>query len=115
VLRYIESNPLRAGLASNLQQYQWTSYAVHGLGQADELITQLPDWRRLGRTERARQAYWRRLVHTALTQRELAEVRRAVTSGRPFGSPSWVEATARILGVDLVRRPRGRPRKQPEK
>ncbi|HLJ94862.1 MAG TPA: transposase [Gemmataceae bacterium] len=115
VLRYIESNPMRAGLVSDVQQYPWCSYPVHGLGQGDELVTQLPGWHTLGQTERARQARWRRFVHTPLTERELAAVRRAVTSGRPFGSPGWVEATARSLGLALMPRPRGRPRKQTEK
>ena len=115
VLRYIESNPLRAGLVKDLQRYRWTSYAVHGLGQSDDLITPLPGWETLARTERARQTYWRRFVHTPLSERELAALRRAVSSGRPFGSASWVEAMARTLAIDLLPRPRGRPRKHADK
>jgi putative transposase len=111
MLRYIEANPLRAGLVSNLRQYRWSSYPFHGLGRMDELVTELPSWQRLGKTEAARRAYWRRWVHRPLTAQELAEVRRTVTTGRPFGSSQWVEAMARRLGVELVPRPRGRPRK----
>jgi putative transposase len=112
VLRYIEANPLRAGMVTDLCDYPWSSYAVHGLGQSRPEVSELPTWQGLARTEEARQAHWRTLVHAPLTARELAAVRRSVTTGRPFGSPRWVEATARALGIPLTTRPRGRPRTQ---
>jgi hypothetical protein len=40
----------------------------------------------LARVPEERWAYWRRLVHTPLSERELADVRRSVMSGRPFGA-----------------------------
>jgi len=41
VLRYIEANPLRAALVMRAEEYPWSSYRVHGLGEADELIDRL--------------------------------------------------------------------------
>jgi putative transposase len=115
VLRYIEANPLRAGLVSDPAAYRWSSFAAHALGQADPLLSAAPVWGRLGKTEAARQARWRAWVREPLTERELAAVRKAVTSGRPYGSPSWVDATAKRLGTNLASRPRGRPKKIEEK
>jgi putative transposase len=115
VLRYIEANPLRAGLVADLADYSWSSYPCHGLGRPDPLVTELPGWQTLGRTDTARQVRWREWVHAPLTEKELAAVRRSVTSGRPYGAAGWVEATAATLGLKLAQRPRGRPRKQPEK
>lgn len=115
VLRYVESNPLRAGMVGDLAEYRWSSYAAHGLGQTKALLSELPDWGRLGPTVQARQAFWQRWVHEPLTERELAAVRKAVTTGRPYGSGPWMAAVAARLGIALVSRPRGRPRKQPEK
>jgi len=115
VLRYIEANPLRAGMVTDLAAYPWSSYPVHGMGRHDPLVSPLPGWEALGRDEAARQAYWREWVHTPLTARELAAVRRSVRSGQPFGEPSWVERTAAALGLRLAQRPRGRPRKQTKK
>jgi putative transposase len=114
-LRYVEGNPLRAGMVSDLAQYPWCSYPVHGLARSDPLVSPLPGWDRLGRDEAARQAYWRRLVHEPLTDRELRAVRDSVRTGRPLGPPAWVQRTARALGLNLLPRPRGRPRKQAEK
>jgi putative transposase len=112
VLRYVEANPLRAGLVADVKDYPWTSYAAHGLGKADGSLTEVPVWSGLAATEAGRQALWRRWVHEPLTERELAALRRAVTSGRPFGSETWVKAVGQQLGLALAPKRRGRPPKQ---
>ena len=115
VMRYVESNPLRAGMVSDLSCYPRSSYLVHGLGRQLSLVDEVSLWASLGKTEEARQRYWRDWLHTPLTEKELAAVRRSVTSGRPYGPASWVEQTAVRLGLDLAPRRRGRPRKTAEK
>jgi putative transposase len=115
VLRYIEANPLRAGMVTDLADYPWSSYPAHGLGQADPLVSELPGWGSLGPDEAARLAHWRKWVHEPLTERELAGVRRSVTSGRPYGADGWVRAVGQALGLRLSEQPRGRPPKQPQK
>jgi putative transposase len=114
VLRYVEANPWRAGLTTDLAGYRWSSFAAHGLGRDDPLLSPLAAWVNLGRDADERQAYWRRWVQTPLTAAELAAVRHSVVSGRPFGAAAWAEATAARLGLRLAQRPRGRPRKVPE-
>jgi putative transposase len=113
MVRYIEANSLRAGLVEDLKDYPWSSYHVHGLGSQDPLLSVLPGWENLAATEQKRQGYWRRLVHEPVTERELAALRRSVTSGRPYGSEGWVKGMASALGLPLQGRPRGRPRKHP--
>lgn len=110
VMRYVESNPLRAKMVTDLGSWRWSSYAVHaGLG-VDPMVSEAPVWAQLGATEEKRQAYWKRWLHTPQTERELSELRKSVVSGRPFGSERWVKRMARSLGVPLEPRPRGRPR-----
>jgi hypothetical protein len=77
----------------------------------DPLLTRLPVWDTLGKDERARQAYWRQWVHTPLGEKELAAVRRSVVSSRPFGSVTWTECMARLLGIRVEERKRGWPKK----
>jgi putative transposase len=112
VLRYVEGNPRRAGMVTDLASYPWSSYRVHGMGAADPLLTPLPVWETLGKDEGTRRAHWRQWLHTPFTQAELEAVRRSVVSGRPFGSAAWTERMARLLGLRLGHRQRGRPRKQ---
>jgi len=111
VLRYIEGNPLRAGMVSDLSDYPWTRYAAHGLGRPNGLISELPAWSTLAATEAARQKYWRGWVHTPQTEKELAALRRSVTSGRPFGNESWTHGMSERLGLSSESKRRGRPLK----
>jgi putative transposase len=112
VLRYIEANPLRAAMVRDAADYPWSSYQHHGLGAPDPLLSPLPQWDELGRTPGERRSRWRAKVHAAQSDRDLAAVRRAVQTGRPYGEQRWVERMARTLDIPLAARPRGRPRKQ---
>src|SRR3954471_21481095 len=60
VLRYIESNPLRAAMVSDAGEYRWSSYQAHGLGRVDPLLSPMPELESLGRTPSERRARWRR-------------------------------------------------------
>jgi putative transposase len=111
VLRYIEANPLRAGLVTDLGDYPWSSYPHHGMGRDDPLLSPFPQWEQLGRTEGARRRRWRAKLCAAQRQGELTAIRDSLRSGRPLGEPAWVERIAKRLHIDLQPRPRGRPRK----
>jgi len=111
VLRYLEANPLRAGMVSSLASYPWSSYRVHGMGLTDPLLTRMPVWETLAKDDARRQAYWRQWLHTPVTEAEVAAVRRSVVSGRPFGSAPWTDLMAGMLGLRLDERKRGRPKK----
>jgi putative transposase len=104
VLRYVEANPLRAGIVTDLAAYPWSSYLVHGIGKETALVAEAPAWASLAKTETARQTYWRKWVHTPTSARELQGLRGAVSSGRPYGTARWVEATAQQLCPPLTRK-----------
>jgi putative transposase len=48
--RYIELNPVRAGMVAGPGDYRWSSYRANGLGRADPLVTPHAHYLRLGRT-----------------------------------------------------------------
>jgi putative transposase len=58
-MRYIELNPVRAGIVTVPDAYRWSSYRAHGLGAANDLLVAHPLYLGLGDTEAARQATWR--------------------------------------------------------
>jgi REP-associated tyrosine transposase len=111
VLRYIEANPLRAGMVNDPATYRWSSYPAHGEGRADPLLTPLPEWPDLGPDEPARRLAWRRKVMADQPAAEVESIRRSLRGGLPFGGTTWVEEMATKLGTQLERRPPGRPRK----
>ena len=112
VLRYIEANPLRAGIVDDPADYRWSSYPCHGLGQVDPVLSTFPEWDELGRTEAERRRRWRARVRARQSEAELMSVRSSLRSGRPLGDSEWTEQMAQRLKIDLVPHPRGRPRKE---
>jgi putative transposase len=55
-MRYIEENPVRAGLAAHPGAYPWSSYRANALGEDDALVTPHPHYYSLGRSPDARRA-----------------------------------------------------------
>lgn len=100
VMRYVERNPLRAGLVDRAEDWPWSSLRARK-GKPDRLLSPspapLPD-------------NWCRLVNEALTPAELEAVRTSLRRERPYGDPAWTQGTAERLGLlDSLNR-RGRPR-----
>jgi putative transposase len=60
-MRYIELNPVRAGLVARPDEYRWSSFGANALGFADALLTPHPFYYALGRTPAERQAAYRAL------------------------------------------------------
>jgi putative transposase len=107
VLRYIERNPVRAGLATSAEAWPWSS--AHWWSEPDAA----PDfWRRAWYN---RPEDWLGFVNRPQNEKELAALRRCVKRGCPFGREAWVEQMARDYDLETTLRPRGRPRKQQEK
>jgi putative transposase len=114
VLRYIEANPLRAKLVKRAELYPWSSYRVHGLGEASDLVDPLLTFEELSAYPQVRARKWAEKVHLPLEEQTLARLRQSNDRGLPYGDPAWVERLAERLDLDLTIRPRGRPRKAVE-
>jgi putative transposase len=111
VLRYIEANPLRAKIVDKAEDYAWSSYRSHGLGEANGLVDLPTAYQALASTAAVRQRKWAALVHRPIAENTLTSIRRSNETGLPYGDPAWVKRLARRLDLDLTIRPRGRPRK----
>ena len=115
VLRYIEANPLRAKIVNRAEDYLHSSYRVHGLGEPSALVDRLITYEELSPYARVRLRRWDAKVHQPIEREMLRSIRRSATSGLPYGSRAWVKRLAKKLDLDLSIRPRGRPKKQPNK
>ncbi len=60
-MRYIEENPVRAGLAAHAGAYRWSSYRANALGEDDQLVTPHALYFALGRSPGERAAAYRAL------------------------------------------------------
>jgi putative transposase len=74
-LRYIELNPVRAGLVSTPADYRWSSHRANALGLNDELLSPHERYVNLGATDRARQQLWKTLCAESLSNEDLERMR----------------------------------------
>jgi putative transposase len=102
VLRYVERNPLRAGLVRRAEQWRWSSLWYRAQGET-------PGW--LHAWPLPVPSGWLKHVNASATEAELEAVRRSAARGAPFGDSDWQRRTAEQLGLLSTLRPRGRPRK----
>jgi len=106
VLRYVERNPLRAGLVKRAEDWPFSSLRwATGLEPTPAWVD--PSWLE-------RPAGWLAAVNAEEDEAELAAVRQSVTRGTPFGQDAWVKQVAKLLGLESSLHPRGRPRKEDE-
>lgn len=109
--RYIELNPVRAGMVAEPGQYRWSSYGWHGQGMADRLITDHGEYWALGRDESARQAAYRDLFRDALDPRVVEDIRSALNQCRLCGSERFKDEIESTLQRRVRPGKAGRPKK----
>ena len=83
--RYIELNPVRAGLAVDPSQFRWSSYHRNALGRADPMLVSHPVYQSLGKTDSSRQEAYRLLLQGDPDPAELEDLRAATRSGIQLG------------------------------
>jgi len=96
--RYIELNPVRAGLVAHPRQYRWSSYRAHAEGRPDALARFHDAFRRLGRSVEEREAAYRALIKEKLDAAFVDALRAATNGGWALGGEAFrneIEQAAR--------------------
>jgi putative transposase len=107
--RYIEMNPVRAGMVSRPDEYRWSSYAVNAAGEASALVTPHDQYAALGRDPAERQAIYRDMFGCPLAAHQVEQIRDATNGGYVLGSASFKRVVARSLGRRVEKGSAGRP------
>jgi len=110
--RYIELNPVRAGMTDDPALYRWSSYRANALGQLDALITPHEVFCRIAGNDAERQAAYRALFRHELDEEAIADIRLALAQGQPLGGGRFLDTIERMTGQRRETKPRGRPRKR---
>jgi putative transposase len=109
--RYIELNPVRAGLADHPAAYPWSSHAYYAGMRVDTLLTDYAQYLALGESGAERRAVFRSLFSEPMEPRVLEEIRMAINTDSAFGSEKFMEHSEAKLGRSVRPPKRGRPAK----
>jgi putative transposase len=106
-LRYVELNPVRAGLAAEAWAWPWSSAAFHVGAVRPPAWVNLSEWAQCWNAER-----WRFVLEQGFAELELIErLREATRNGRPFGREQFVVEMEQAAGRVLRR---GKPGPKPK-
>ena len=92
--RYIEENPVRAGMAGHPADYRWSSHAANALGADDSLITPHERYLSLGLTSGSRRLAYAALFHDTVERSTMAAIRDATNHGWALGNERFQLAIA---------------------
>lgn len=100
--RYIELNPVRAGLASSPGLYPWSSYRANALGHQSSIVTPHSVYLSLAPSQPEREAAYRDLFREALQEREIEHIRHASNGNFTFGNDEFAAMATRKLGRTVI-------------
>lgn len=109
--RYIELNPVRAGMVDEPSEYRWSSYCTNALGKASKLCTPHEMYLDLGITVEDRLEAYRGLFRHHLDSNMVKRLRDVTHKGLVFGRDDFVRKIEALLDMRLVSRKAGRPNK----
>jgi REP-associated tyrosine transposase len=109
--RYIELNPVRAGMARDPSEYRWSSFAANACGVPCDLLTPHTVYLALGKETTSRARAYASLFEEALAPDRIKEIRDAVNGGYALGRKGFVATLERLMERPVSRRPPGRPRR----
>ncbi len=107
--RYIELNPVRAGLSTHPRSYSWSSYRFNAEGACDALVTPHDEYRRLGNSNEERRHAYRALFNLLLEPERVDEIRAATNGNFALGNESFRQKVSAALGRRAGRGSPGRP------
>ncbi len=108
--RYIELNPVRAGMVDDPANYSWSSYRINALGLRSELCTPHEEYLNLGRGEAERQEAYRGLFRTHVGTEMTNLINQAVDRGMALGSERFKDELEALFARRVRPGVPGRPR-----
>jgi len=112
--RYIELNPVRAGMVKAPNQYKWSSNRSNALGKVDPCLTQHDVYRRLGKSAALRQQAYKALFKNHLDTAALNLIRENTQQGSLIGDTRFQEEIEVMLKKRVKQFKHGGDRKSAE-
>jgi len=107
--RYIELNPVRAGMVNDPSEYSWSSYSINAFGKISELCTPHSLYLSLGASDKQLQVAYVGLFSEILNVDLIKDIREASNKGMAVGKPEFLEEIETLTGRRVTSAKRGRP------
>jgi REP-associated tyrosine transposase len=109
--RYIELNPVRAGIVARPVDYRWSSHRENSGCRTLSIVEPHPTFTAIGATRKQRVDGYLALFDGTLAQTTVDAIRRGIRTGIPVGDESFRQSLEVKTGRSIGPRKRGRPRK----
>ncbi len=108
--RYIELNPVRAGMVEKPEEYKWTSYHANAWSDVSWLVPHY-EYLCLGKNAVERSFAYRELFRYQIDSVDLHRLRKSIHYCQPVGDEHFAQLIDDKYGIKFGRMERGRPRK----
>lgn len=109
--RYIELNPVRAGMVGDPSQHAWSSYRHHAWGRGDDLVTRHALHLNLGNDEEERRHAYLAMFEEDIGAGTLQRIRNSIQKGWPLGGKAFCDEVEARSGLRATPLSAGRKRK----
>lgn len=99
-VRYVELNPVRAGLCESAEDWKWSSARAHLAGKNDQIVDVAPMLELVDD--------WRSYLRQSTSNNARSALQKHSRTGRPLGSLEFVETLESITGRSLIKKKPGR-------
>jgi len=110
-VRYVERNPVRAGIVHRAEDYRWSSAAAHCGSRTDGLLNLDSSWSK----QFAVVQDWSAWLAEGDETEKIRILRQNIDNGVPCGNEGFVRRLGKVVGRGLEYRPQGRPKKAKDK
>jgi REP-associated tyrosine transposase len=92
-VRYVELNPVTAGLCRQAEDWPWSSSRAHLAGYDDALVSVMPMLQRMSN--------WRTYLQSSGSESTLEKLHKHSRTGRPLGDDHFIEKLEQLTGLTL--------------
>lgn len=110
-MRYIELNPVRAGMVKHPADFSWSSFRANALGVHDALVTRHELYLRMGRDSDERRLVYGDLFKSSAAPETLSRIRDCTNKGWALGGEEFGSKVEALANRRVAPLPKGRPKK----
>jgi len=109
--RYIELNPVRAGMVENPADYPWSSYHFNALGKKNNLISSHVVYKSLGKDDGSRQSRYCGLFDNHMSKVDIDDIREATNKAWVLGNDRFKAKVEQLIDRQIQAKARGGDRR----